>query len=243
MEKIEVLQKMINESKNIVVLTGAGISTDSGLKDFRSEDGIYSTVDKKINSLPEIALSASFLYNHTNDFYEFYKKHMNCLNIEPNISHKYLKYLEDIGKLKAIVTQNIDGLHSKAGNKNVYEIHGTVYKNYCIKCEKKYDADFVFNSNDIPKCICGGIIRPDIVLYGEMLPERAYNQSLLEIHNADMLIVIGTSLSVHPAAGMIDIFDGKYLVIINKQQTPYDKKANLVINDSLKNVFNKLKLS
>ena len=241
MDKIKELQRMIDESNNIVVFTGAGISTDSGIKDFRSKDGIYSTVDKKYSSLPEFALSASCLYNHTEEFYEFYRKHMNCLNIEPNITHKYLKYLEDIGKLNAIVTQNIDGLHSKAGNKNIYEIHGTVYKNYCIKCEKEYDADFVFNSDNIPKCSCGGTIRPDMVLYGEMLPERAYNQSLLEIHNADMLIVIGTSLTVHPAASMLDMFNGKYLAIINKEKTPYDKKANLVINDSLSNVFSKLK--
>ena len=241
MDKIKELQRMIDESNNIVAFTGAGISTDSGIKDFRSEDGIYSTVDKKYNNLPELALSASCLYNHTEEFYDFYKKHMNCLNIEPNITHKYLKHLEDIGKLKAIVTQNIDGLHSKAGNKNVYEIHGTVYKNYCIKCEKEYNAEFIFNNDGVPKCSCGALIRPDMVLYGEMLPERAYNQSLLEIHNADMLIVIGTSITVHPAAGMIDMFNGKYLVIVNKEKTPYDNKANLVINDSLKNVFSRLK--
>lgn len=212
-----------------------------GIKDFRSKDGIYATVNEKYKNQPEFILSASCLYNHTNDFYEFYKNHLNCLTIEPNITHNYLKHLEDSGKLKAIVTQNIDGLHTKAGNKNVYEIHGNAYKNHCIKCEKEYDANIVFNSENIPKCSCGGLIRPEIVLYGEMLPERVYNQSLFEIHNADMLIVIGTSLTVHPAAGIIDFFKGKYLVIINNDKTPYDSKANLVINDSLSNVFSKLK--
>lgn len=240
MNKIEKLQKMIDDSNNIVVFTGAGISTESGIKDFRSENGLYSTIDKKYKLQPEFVLSSAFLYNHKEDFFNFYKKNLNCLNIEPNISHKYLKKLEDIGKLKAIITQNIDGLHSKAGNKNVYEIHGSIYKNYCIKCEKDYTAEYVFNSNSIPLCECGGLIRPDVVLYGEMLPERAYNQSLLEISKADMLIVIGTSLTVQPAASMIDIFNGKYLVIINKDKTPYDNKADLVINDILSNIFSKI---
>jgi len=237
MTKIEQLKKMIDESNNIVVFTGAGVSTESGIKDFRSKDGIYNTVTTKQKFPPEFMLSSSCLYNHPEDFYKFYKKHLNCLNIEPNITHKYLKKLEDIGKLKAIVTQNIDGLHTKAGNKNVYEIHGTIYKNHCIKCEKEYSADYVFNSNNIPLCNCGGTIRPNIVLFGEMLPEREYNQSLLSMSKADMLIVIGTSLTVSPASDMINVFNGKYLVIINKDKTPYDTKANLVINDSLDNIF------
>lgn len=241
MDKIELLQKMIDESNNIVVFTGAGVSTESGIKDFRSEDGIYSMVDEKYKFQPEYMLSSSFLYNHTEEFYDFYKQHLNCLNVKPNITHNYLKKLEDIGKLKAVITQNIDGLHTKAGNDNVYELHGTVYKNYCIDCKKEYSADYVFNSNKIPKCECGGIIRPNVVLYGEMLPERVYNQSIMALYKADMLIVIGTSLTVQPACSMINMFEGKYLVIINKDKTSFDSKANLVINDSLNNVFSKLK--
>lgn len=240
MDKIELLQKMIDESNNIVVFTGAGISTESGIKDFRSKDGIYNMVSTKYKVFPEYMLCSSFLYNYPKEFYEFYKKNLNCLNALPNITHNYLKKLEDMGKLKAVITQNIDGLHTKAGNKKVYEIHGTIYRNYCIDCKKEYSADYVFNSIGIPKCECGGIIRPDVVLYGEMLPERAYNQSILELYNADMLIVIGTSLTVHPACSMINVFQGKYLVIINKDETSFDNRATLVINDSLKNVFSKL---
>ena len=240
MKKIEELKKMIKESNDIVVFTGAGISTESGLKDFRSDNGIYKFVNEKYKLQPEFILSSAFLYNNTKEFYEFYKKHFNSLKAKPNIVHKYLKQLEDCGKLKAIITQNIDGLHTKVGNKNVYEIHGTIYKNYCIKCNKKYSANYVFEDEKIPKCECGGIIRPDIVLYGEMLPEFQYNKSLLAINKAEMLIVLGTSLTVEPTAGMINLFDGKNLVIINKEKTSYDNKANLVINDNLNEVFSKL---
>lgn len=241
MDKIKELQRMIDEVDNIVVFTGAGISTESGIKDFRSKDGIYSVVSEQYKLQPEYMLSSSFLYNNSTEFYNFYRQNLNCLNIEPNITHKYLKKLEDIGKLKAIITQNIDGLHRKAGNKLVYEIHGTVYKNYCIKCNKEYDANYVFNSKSIPLCKCGALIRPNVVLYGEMLPESEYNASLLAISKADLLIIIGTSLTVHPAAGMVNLFDGKYMVIINKNETPFDNKANLVINEKLSNVFSKLK--
>lgn len=241
MDKIEILQNMINESNNIVVFTGAGISTESGIKDFRSEDGINNTKNLKYRFPPEYMLSSTCFYKNIDDFYAFYKEQLNCLNIEPNMTHMYLKKLEDIGKLKAIVTQNIDGLHTKAGNKNVYELHGTIYKNHCVECQKEYTADYVFNSNGIPKCECGGIIKPNVVLYGEMLPEYDYNQSILSISKADMLLVIGTSLTVQPACSMLNLFNGKYLVIINKDKTPYDSKADLVINDSLKNVFSKLR--
>lgn len=241
MDKIKLLQRMINDSNNIVAFTGAGISTESGIKDFRSDDGIYNMVKEKYTNQPEYMLSSSFFYNHTDEFYDFYKKYLNCLNVKPNETHNFLVKLESSGKLKGVITQNIDGLHTKAGNKNVFELHGTVYENYCVKCKKKYTAEYVFNSDGTPKCECGGIIKPNVVLYGEALPDASYNQSLLAINKADMLLVIGTSLTVQPACGMINVFEGKYLVIINKDKTPYDNKADLVINDNLKNVFSKLK--
>ena len=240
MNKIELLQKMIDESDNIVAFTGAGISTESGLKDFRSKDGLYSQKNK-YDLPPEYLLSNACFYNNTKIFYEYYKENLNCNNIEPNITHKYLKHLEDIGKLKAIITQNIDGLHSKAKSNNVYEIHGTISKNTCIKCKKIYDSDYIFNSENIPLCTCGGVIKPNVVLYGEMLPEKEYILSKNAINNADMLIVIGSSLTVYPASGLINLFHGKYLVIINLDKTSFDDKADLVINDKLSNVFSKLK--
>lgn len=240
MEKIDLLQKMIDEVDNIVVFTGAGVSTESGIKDFRSDDGIYSMVSKKYNKTAEYMLSHDFLYRYTKDFYEFYRNNMNLLNFLPNITHKYLKKLEEKGKLKAIITQNIDGLHTKAGNVNVYELHGTIYKNYCVNCKREYDAKYVFDNKFIPKCECGGLIRPNVILYGEMLPEYEFNESIKAICSAAMLIVIGTSLTVEPASSMINLFRGKYLVIINKTKTSYDDKADLVINDNLGNVFSRL---
>ena len=236
MNKIDVLKKMIDESNNIVVLTGAGVSTDSGIKDFRSKDGL-----SRESHIPmEILLSSNYFYTHTEEFYDFYRSYFDASNIEPNITHKYLNMLEKEGKLKAIVTQNIDELHSKAGNINVYELHGTTLKNHCIKCNKKYDSKIVFEKSGIPKCTCGGLIKPDVVLYGEMLPEKAYNESIKKIREADMLLVLGTSLVVYPAAGLIEHFNGKYLVIINKDKTQYDDVASLVIHDNLSKVFNEL---
>ncbi len=236
MNKIDELKKIIDDSNNIVVLTGAGVSTDSGIKDFRSRDGLSNT-----SNIPmEILLSSDYFYSNTEDFYDFYKKVFNCSNIEPNITHKYLKGLEETGKLKSIITQNIDGLHSKAGNKNVLELHGTTFSNHCIKCNKKYDYKKVFNAKGIPKCSCGGIIKPDVVLYGESLPEKALEESIRRIEEAETLIVLGSSLVVYPAAGLINYFGGKNLVIINIDETPYDGKANLVIHDNLSKVFQKL---
>ena len=234
MNDIEKLQSMIDECNNIVFFGGAGVSTESGIKDFRGKDGIY-----KEN--PEYMLSSTCFYKETDKFYKFYKDKMNCLSAKPNITHNYLKKLEDSGKLRAIVTQNIDGLHTKAGNKNVYEIHGTIMRNYCIKCNKEYSAEYVFNSTGIPKCSCGGIIKPDVVLYGESLPEYEYSSSIESIINADMLIVAGTSLLVEPASSLVRLFNGKYLVILNRDSTPYDYLADLVIHDDLKNIFSKLK--
>lgn len=236
MEKVDKLRKMIEESNNIVCFTGAGVSTDSGIKDFRSKDGM-----SKDTSIPlEILLSSDYFYRYTEDFYEFYKKMFDASDIKPNVTHEYLKHLEDIGKLKAIVTQNIDGLHSKAGSKCVYELHGTTFVNHCLKCHKEFSQDFVFKSNGVPHCECGGLIKPDVVLYGEALPQDAFRKSIEAIEKADMLLVLGSSLVVYPAAGLIDYFNGKYLVIINKDKTSYDNDATLVINENLSKVFKEL---
>ena len=231
--KIQKLKQMIDECNNIVAFTGAGVSTDSGLKDFRGKNGLYK---EKTIYPAEYMLSNNCFYTNTELFYEYYKENFNCLDVLPNDTHKMLKKLEDIGKLKAIITQNIDGLHTKAGSKNVYEIHGTILKNYCLKCHKEYDAKYVFESSGIPKCKCGGIIKPHVVLYGESLPEKEYQDGIKAISKADMLIIAGTSLTVYPASSMIDYFHGKYLVILNQDKTPYDNIANLVINDELKKV-------
>lgn len=234
---IEKLQNMINESNNIVVFTGAGVSTESGLKDFRSKDGIYH-LKLEYDESPEYMLSHECFYDNTDMFYDFYKKYMNC-NVEPNITHKYLKKLEDSGKLKAIVTQNIDGLHTKAGSKNVLELHGTIYENFCRKCNKKYDYKIVFDCKDeIPRCSCGGIIKPNVILYEEPLNDNIVEESINLIKNADLLLVIGTSLTVYPASGLIKYFRGKNLVIINRDTTTYDNIASLVINKDIKEVFN-----
>jgi len=239
MKEIERLQKLIDESDNIVFFGGAGVSTESGIKDFRSKDGLYNM---KFEYPAEVMLSSDMFYLKTDKFYEFYKEYMNSLKYKPNITHKFLTKLEEKGKLKAIITQNIDGLHQKAGSKNVLEVHGTTYTNHCLDCNEEYDAEYVFNSKGIPKCKkCGGIIKPDVVLYGEMLPE-CFIDARNYIKEADMLIVAGTSLTVEPAASLVRLYNGDKLVIINKDKTPYDHYANIVINDSLSNVFSKLKV-
>ena len=240
MDKIELLQKMIDESKTIVAFTGAGISTESGLKDFRSKDGLYNQKNK-YDFPPEYLLSHDCFINNTEIFYEYYKENLNVEGIEPNIAHKYLKHLEDEKKLIGIITQNIDGLHTLAGNSNVFEVHGTINRNTCVSCNKIYDKDKVFKGEKIPKCDCGGLIKPNVVLYGEALPEEEFTKSINAISKADMLMVLGSSLTVYPASGLINYFHGKYLVIINLDETPYDNKADLVIHDKLSNIFNKLK--
>lgn len=237
MKKIDELQKIIDKSNNIVFFGGAGVSTESGIKDFRSKDGLYNLNYKYP---PELILSSNFFYNNTEEFYKFYKDKLNCLNSEPNIIHNYLAKLEQKGKLRGIITQNIDGLHTKAGNKKVYELHGTIYNNHCIKCGKYYDAKYVFNSIGIPKCKCGGIIKPDVTLYGEMLDENILNMSINLISTCDTLIVAGTSLLVEPASSLIKLFKGKNLVILNRSNTKYCSIASLVINDSLGNIFKQL---
>ena len=239
MEKIDILEDIINKSNYIVFFGGAGVSTASGLKDFRSKDGIYNM---KFDYPPEEILSHHFFIDKTKYFYKFYKEMLNIKDIKPNIIHNYLVDLEKKKKLKAIITQNIDNLHTLAGSKNVLELHGNVNRNYCMKCNKFYDGDFVFNCKDIPYCECGGLIKPDVVLYEEGLDDNTVSESIRNIANADTLIVAGTSLMVYPAAGLIKYFNGKNLVIINKDTTSYDSIANLVINDDLKNVFSKLKI-
>ena len=237
MDKIERLQKIIDEANNIVFFGGAGVSTDSGIKDFRGENGLYK---ENLVVEPEYLLSIRCFSKEPDRFFEFYKNAMNGVNALPNITHKYLKKLEDKVALKAIITQNIDGLHQKAGSKKVYEIHGSIYQNHCIKCHKFYPAKYVFESKVIPKCTCGGIIKPDVTLYGEMLPE-SYIHAQYFLKEADTLIVAGTSLTVEPASGLIKLFNGKNLVIINNTETPYDHLADLVIHDNLKDVFSKLR--
>lgn len=235
-KKIRELKEIINESNNIVFFGGAGVSTASGLKDFRSKDGLYNEKNNLLNVSPEFMLSVSCFYSFTKEFYKYYKANMNSLNVKPNIVHEYLAKLEQLGKLKAIITQNIDGLHQKAGSKNVLELHGTIYKNHCIKCGKEYSAEYVFNSEDIPRCECGSIIKPNVVLYGEMLPED-FVLAEKYISECNLLIVAGTSLIVEPAASLINYFRGKNLVIINNEKTPYDKRATLIINEDLTSVF------
>lgn len=236
-KKIDELQKMIDESNKIVFFGGAGVSTESGIPDFRSKDGLYN---QKYDYPPETILSATFFYNKTEEFYKFYKDKMNCINYEPNITHKFLAKLEQKGKLLAIVTQNIDGLHQKAGSKNVIELHGTVYKNYCTWCGEEYNYRAVFNSKTIvPKCECGGVIKPKVVLYEEPL-ENAFDEAQNVISKADLLIIGGTSLSVYPAANLIYSYYGKNVVLINKEKNYEKHMTNLFIQDSLGNVFKEL---
>ena len=234
---MEDLKEIINKSKSVVFFGGAGVSTESGIPDFRSKDGLYN---QKYKYPPEEILSHTFFMNNTDEFYKFYKDKMNSLKYKPNITHIKLAELEKIGKIKAIVTQNIDGLHQKAGSKKVLELHGSVHRNYCMKCGKFYDAEYVFNSESNPKCSCGGIIKPDVVLYEENLNEDILDEAIMQISNCDTLIVGGTSLTVYPASGIIRFYKGNKLILINKDKTPYDKLANFVINDSLGNVFKNL---
>lgn len=237
MDNIKRLKKLVEESNNIVFFGGAGVSTESGIPDFRSKDGLYN---QKYKYSPETILSHSFFLNNTKEFYDFYREKMNSLKYEPNITHRKLAELEEKGKLKAVITQNIDGLHQKAGSKKVLELHGSVLRNYCMKCNNFYDAEFVFEGKDIPKCKCGGIIKPDVVLYQEPLDYDVFEEAVEKISNADLLIVAGTSLTVNPACSLIQYFNGKNLVLINRDATPYDNRADLLIRESLGNVFSNI---
>ena len=237
MKKIELLKKWIAESKHIVVFTGAGASTESGIPDFRSVDGLYN---QKFEYPPETIISGDFFAENPEYFFRFYREKMLPLGFEPNVTHRVLARWEQEGKLEAVITQNIDGLHHKAGSKRVLEVHGSVLRNYCVDCGKFYSAEFVKNAPGIPKCECGGIVKPDVVLYGEALDENVMWESTCAMNDADMVIVAGTSLTVYPAAGLLWYYRGKRLVLINRDKTPYDDSANLVIHDSLGNVFSQL---
>lgn len=236
-DKIKKLSDMIRISQNIVFLGGAGVSTESGLKDFRSGDGIYNTL-KKYHSRPEEILSHNFFYRKTDVFYKYYKENLLDLNVKPNSAHLFLTKLEKIGKLKAIITQNIDGLHQMAESVNVLELHGSIHRNYCDTCNSFFELEYIINSNGIAKCnICHNFIKPDVVLYGESLNMDTMSKAINYIKNADLLIVGGTSLVVYPAAGLLEYYEGNKLVLINKEATPYDEKADLVINSSIGRVF------
>lgn len=228
------LQQIINESNNIVFFGGAGVSTESGIPDFRSVDGLYN---QKYDYPPEEILSHTFFNAHTEYFYDFYRDKMLVLDAEPNAAHLKLAELEQAGKLTAVVTQNIDGLHQKAGCKNVFELHGSVHRNYCTSCHKFYNAEYIKSSKGVPRCNYGGIIKPDVVLYEEGLDDNTVSGAINAIKNADCLIVAGTSLNVYPAAGFIRYFCGKYFVLINRDPTPADSMADLVIHDKVGKVL------
>ena len=237
MEKLETLKQWIQESNRIVFFGGAGVSTESGIPDFRSVDGLYN---QKFEYPPETIISHSFYEQRPEYFFRFYREKMLPLGFEPNITHKVLARWEREGKLSAVVTQNIDGLHQKAGSKRVYELHGSVLRNYCIRCRKFHSAEFVRDADGVPKCTCGGIVKPDVVLYEESLDADTIEKSEAAIHNADLLLVAGTSLTVYPAAGLIRYFNGKNLVLINRDSTNMDYKANLVIHDSIGKVMSEV---
>ena len=234
MNNIEQFVDWVDKCDNIVFFGGAGVSTESGIPDFRSPDGLYN---QKYKYPPETIISHSFYLRYPEEFYRFYKDKMLYPDSEPGITHLALAKLEQQGKLKAVVTQNIDGLHQKAGNKNVIELHGSVLRNYCERCHRFYGMESIINSCGIPTCECGGIIKPDVVLYEEGLDEDNITAAIEYIRNADMLVVGGTSLGVYPAAGLIDYYRGDKLVLINKSQTPYDGKADLLIIAPLADVF------
>ncbi|OUQ56003.1 NAD-dependent protein deacylase [Tyzzerella sp. An114] len=234
---VDELKKIIDDSDNIVFFGGAGVSTESGIPDFRSEKGIYSAVSE-YGYNPETILSHSFFMRNKEIFFKYYKKNLLYPDAKPNNAHYGLAKLENMGKLKAVITQNIDDLHQKAGSKNVLELHGTLYRNYCMKCGKTFDLDYVTKDDGITLCdSCGGVVRPDVVLYEEGLDQGVLMSAVKYISNADVLIVGGTSLAVYPAAGLINYFKGRKLVLINKSVTPYDSKADLIVNENIGEVF------
>lgn len=233
---ISKLAELISAGSRIVFFGGAGVSTESGIPDFRSEDGVFSAI-RKYGYPPEELLSHSFFTRKPDIFYRYYKELLMSTDARPNDAHIALAQLEQMGKLSAIVTQNIDGLHQKAGSKNVFELHGSIHRNYCMRCHRFFDAEYVKNHSGIPYCSCGGMIKPDVVLYEEALEPDVMRGAAKHIQNADMLIIGGTSLQVYPAAGFIDCYSGNKLVLINKSRTPYDGRADLVINAPIGQVF------
>ena len=234
LQEMQKLMKWVQESKSIVFFGGAGVSTESGIRDFRGVDGLYR---QKFEYPPERIISHSFFLHDPAYFFRFYREKMLPLDYLPNITHRVLAKWEQAGKLSAVITQNIDGLHQKAGSKKVLELHGSVMRNYCQQCNKFYNAEFIRDSVGVPRCTCGGVIKPDVVLYEEQLSENVIEESICSITQADMLIVAGTSLTVYPAAGLIDYYSGNRLVLINNDVTPYDDKADLVIHNRLGEVF------
>ena len=237
---IEALKKIIDESNNIVFFGGAGVSTESGIPDFRSENGIYSAISE-YGYRPETILSHTFFVKKPEVFFKYYKKTLLFPDAKPNYAHIALAKLEALGKIKAVITQNIDDIHQRAGSKEVLELHGTLYKNYCLKCGKDFDLDYVTKDEGITRCDkCGGIVRPDVVLYEEGLDNYTLDKSIEYISKAEVLIVGGTSLAVYPAAGLINYYKGNKLVLINKTETPYDGRANLIVRESIGEVFKKI---
>lgn len=236
-EKILQLKKWIDESDNIVFFGGAGVSTESGIPDFRSVDGLYN---QKYDYPPETILSHTFFMKKTEEFYKFYHDKMLIEGAKPNKAHFKLAELEAQGKLKAVITQNIDGLHQEAGSKEVMELHGSVQRNYCMKCKKFYDFSYIKNAAGVPKCECGGTIKPDVVLYEEGLDNETIEKSVRYIANADVLIIAGTSLAVYPAAGLIDYYRGNKLVVINLSSTPRDAYANLCIEGKVGEILSQI---
>ena len=237
MKKLEILKQWIGESHRIVFFGGAGVSTESGIPDFRSTDGLYS---QKFDYPPETIISHSFYLRKPEYFFRFYREKMLPLGFAPNITHRVLARWEQEGRLSAVVTQNIDGLHQKAGSQRVYELHGSVLRNYCTRCGKFHTAEFIRDQEGVPKCDCGGTVKPDVVLYEESLDGETLEKSVYAIENADLLIVAGTSLTVYPAAGLINYYRGDRLVLINRDATPYDTRADLVFHESLGDIFSQL---
>ncbi len=235
--KIETLKTWIEASDNIVFFGGAGVSTESGIPDFRSVDGLYH---QQFEYPPETILSHTFFYQHPDYFYRFYRQKMLPLEAQPNAAHKKLAELEQAGKLRAVITQNIDGLHQKAGSRNVLELHGSIWRNYCTRCGKFYPPEFIRDCAGVPRCDCGGVVKPDVVLYEEGLSEDVLHRAVHAISEADVLIVGGTSLTVYPAAGLIRYYRGSKLVLINRDETPYDTAADLVLRDPIGQVFAQL---
>lgn len=237
MRSLETLKRWIAESNRIVFFGGAGVSTASGIPDFRSVDGLYS---QKFDYPPETIISHSFYRSKPEEFFRFYREKMLPLGHEPNVTHRVLARWEQEGRLQAVVTQNIDGLHQMAGSRKVYELHGSVLRNYCTRCGASYPAEFIRDSEGVPKCHCGGIVKPDVVLYEESLDGDTLERSIEKIADADMLIVAGTSLTVYPAAGLIRYYRGNRLVLINRDVTPFDGQADLVLHERLEDVFSEL---
>ncbi len=233
-KELEQLKKIMDESDNIVFFGGAGVSTESGIPDFRSVDGLYN---QKYDYPPETILSHTFYRRHCEEFYRFYRDKMLFTSAEPNKAHLKLAEWEAQGKVKAVITQNIDGLHQKAGSKEVLELHGSVLRNYCESCGKFYGVDHIIQSTGVPKCECGGSVKPDVVLYEEGLSQETLQKSVYYISNADVLIIGGTSLAVYPAAGLIDYYRGNKLILVNKTATPRDKQADLVVYGSIGEIF------